>query len=455
MARAITRIDDCLSERDGRLWMEECDLHEIARRFGTPVYVVSETQLRGNLRRIRDAFESAWPHGDVRLLPSLKANLSLALRRIASAEGAGCDTFGAGELHAALAAGVEPGLISVNGSSKDAALVDRAVAAGARLTLDSARELDLAIEAARLHGTMARVRLRLRPDYAGLDARSDFFPDLDVATAAHRYKPGIPTEQVLELGLRALASPDIQLTGLMAHLGRHSADPAVWSAMGESFAQSVARCMSAWDGWRPAELDVGGGFPPSRDPTAPDGSPPAPFAEYAQAVAGGLERGLRGAGIDPAGTTLEAEPGRSLYADTGVHLTTVRNVKRQHEPLAWSWVECDTTEMFVSDLLIEHARFTPTPVTRAAEPRTFIADLVGISCGFDVLARQIELPHCEPGDVVALLDTGAYQDACAANFNGLPRPGTVLVDGDRAEWIKMPETVEQVFARDVVPERLA
>src|SRR5690349_17660604 len=118
MARAVTRIDDCLSEREGRLWMEECDLEEIARRFGTPVYVVSEAQLRRNARRLQEAFAAAWPNGEARLLPSLKANLSLALRRILSDEGAGCDTFGPGELHAALEAGVPPGLISVNGSSK-------------------------------------------------------------------------------------------------------------------------------------------------------------------------------------------------------------------------------------------------------------------------------------------------------------------------------------------------
>src|SRR5438045_8321494 len=121
--RTAARIDDCLSERAGRLWMEECDLVELARRFGTPAYVLSEDRLRANVRRIQAAFAAAWPHGPVRLLPSLKANLSLAARRVLTQEGAGCDTFGPGELHAALAAGVPPDRISVNGSAKDAGLV--------------------------------------------------------------------------------------------------------------------------------------------------------------------------------------------------------------------------------------------------------------------------------------------------------------------------------------------
>ena len=450
---AAERIDECLSVRDGRLWMDGCDLVELAAEFGTPVYAVSEQQLGRNLQRIGAAFREAWPGSDVRLLPSLKANLSLALRRILSRAGAGCDTFGPGELHAALAAGVEPRLISVNGSSKDGPLIERAVAAGARITLDSARELDLVIEAARRTGTRAPIRLRLRPDYDGLDQPSDFFPELDVRTAAQRYKPGIPAEQAVDLGRRALAAPELELTGLMAHLGRHSADPGVWRGMAVSFADLIGRCCRAWD-WRPAELDVGGGLPALRDPTSPTGLPAAPTAVYAQAIAGTLAAELGRHGVDPAGIALEVEPGRSLYADAGVHLTRVRSIKEQQAPIAWRWVECDTTEMFVADLLIEHARFPVRVASRAAQPPAVRADLVGISCGFDVLASQVDLPAVGPGDVVALLDTGAYQDACASNFNALPRPGTVLVSGDRAEWIKQPETVEQVFARDVIPERL-
>jgi diaminopimelate decarboxylase len=119
------------------------------------------------------------------------------------------------------------------------------------------------------------------------------------------------------------------------------------------------------------------------------------------------------------------------------------------------WVETDTTEMFMADLLIEHARFGVIDASQADSPTTETADVVGMSCGFDVLVPDARLPKVRTGDVLAFLDTGAYQDACASNFNGLPRPGTVLVSGADAEWIKRPETVEDVFARDVVPERLA
>jgi diaminopimelate decarboxylase len=132
----------------------------------------------------------------------------------------------------------------------------------------------------------------------------------------------------------------------------------------------------------------------------------------------------------------------------------VRNTKHQSAPVEWDWVETDTTEMFMADLLIEHARFGVVAASRADAPAATRADVVGMSCGFDVLAPQARLPELAAGDVLAFLDTGAYQDACASNFNGLPRPATVLVRGGEAEVVKRAETVADVFARDVIPDRL-
>jgi hypothetical protein len=187
-------LDDCLSIRAGRLWMEECETVELARRFGTPLYAVSEDQLRRNARRISAAFAAGWPGGETALLPSLKANLGLALRAVLNSEGLGCDTFGPGELHAALTAGTIPELISVNGSVKDAELIRHAVAAGARVTLDSPGELDLAAAAARACGRAARVRLRLRPVDA---ARRSMPPQAGIRPSRAWVKPMRASSQAI------------------------------------------------------------------------------------------------------------------------------------------------------------------------------------------------------------------------------------------------------------------
>src|SRR5438552_15710004 len=102
----------------------------------------------------------------------------------------------------------------------------------------------------------------------------------------------------------------------------------------------------------------------------------------------------------------------------------------------------------------EHNRWTAIVANKADRPSSIVADIVGLTCQPDRIVPLASLPEVQPGDSIAFLDTGAYQDGLACNFNALPRPGMVLVTGDRAEWIKRPETVADIFRRDVVPLRL-
>jgi len=302
-------IDECLSVRDGHLFVEGCDAVEIASRFRTPVYVMSEDQLRRNARRFKEAFSSRWPEGPVNVLPSIKANFSLALRRILTQEGMGCDTFGPGELEAALRCGVEPSLISVNGTAKDEPLIDRAVGAGARITLDSVREIELVRAVARRRGVRATVRFRVRPDYAELTQSSEFVEeDVPIRVFAQTYKPGIPTADLLASGPEALAAEELDVSGVMAHLGRHHHDTEVWRGMVRGVVATLGELSKAWGGWRPREIDLGGGFASPRDPTGrglargADRPGRGPSVEdYADAVTATLREELARVGIAAGG----------------------------------------------------------------------------------------------------------------------------------------------------------
>ena len=458
------RIDDCLSVRRGRLFIEAAEASALARQFGTPLYVVSEDQLRRNARRFRRAFEAGWSEAPVNILASAKANFTLSLLRILAQEGTGCDTFGSGEFFAALRAGFPPALISVNGATKDRPILVSAIEAGARITLDSATEVRLAREVARSLGVRARVRFRIRPRYEALDQPSDFYEnDVPISLAANRYKPGIPTEDLFKVGPEALDAPELEVTGVMAHLGRHGADLELWRGMVRSFVALVAELSEKCGGWEPAEIDLGGGFATARDPTGrttrrgqarPSRQLAPSIEDYAATLTSALKDELVRKGLQPKGKTLEVEPGRSLFADAGIHLAKVRGIKEQTGFAPRTWIETDTTEMFLLDTIVEHNRWTTIVAEKADMPGTRKVDVVGISCGFDLIADQASLPQVDVGDTVAFLDTGAYQDACSNNFNALPRPAVVLVHGSEAEVVKRAETIEDVFRRDTVPSRL-
>jgi diaminopimelate decarboxylase len=225
--------------------------------------------------------------------------------------------------------------------------------------------------------------------------------------------------------------------------------------MAGSFGKLVGTLCRSWGNWKPLELDIGGGFAAPRDPTGSSGHDAPPIAEVAAAALSVLVKELTVAEVDTSNLALELEPGRSLFANTGVHLARVRHVKRQQQPDERQWIETDTSEIFLPDIFAEHASFRPFFANRAAHAHSGVADIVGISCTFDVLWADAKCPNVSEGDVVAFLDTGAYQDAGASNFNAMPRPGIVLVSGANAEWIKRPETIEDVFARDIIPERLS
>jgi len=158
--------------------------------------------------------------------------------------------------------------------------------------------------------------------------------------------------------------------------------------------------------------------------------------------------------LNTSGVLIEVEPGRGLHCDTGIHLTTVRNIKEETENRPRKWAELDTSEVFLGI-----PGFNETPpfdfmfANKADQPATIKTDMVGLTCNAELLFYQVDAPVLESGDVIALLNTGSYIEPMAANFNALPRPGTVLVRGDQAEMIKRHESIDEVFGRDIIPER--
>lgn len=455
-------IDACLSVRAGRLYMDEVPLDAIARDFGTPVYVASESQLRRNVRAYSEGLARCWPEGPTRILASLKANSVLALRQILNEEGAGCDTIGLSELEIALRSGLDPELISLNGAGKDRVLINRAVMAGVKIVVDNDQELQYVEEAAERQRKPAIVRFRMKPYMPEMTEPADLLvEETPIWRFAQASKTGFPTEQLIAAGRRAIENPLLDVRGLHMHAGRLQHTVETHRALARSAVAILAELHVAWDGWTPRELDLGGGYAVPRDPVGrilarnsprpPDDRAPSP-SKYMKSITETLRVELHRAGITAEGLAIEIEPGRSIYGDTTVHLATVIQVKTQNEPLPYTWVSLDTTEHFLLHVPSEFGVRRFLVATRPDAEPDETADLVGIGCLLDRIVGGARIPHLGPGDIVALLDAGAYDEARSCNFNSLPRPGTVLVSEDRVEWIRRAETLEDVVRRDIARE---
>lgn len=485
---------DTLSERENRLFVEDRAASDLVEEFGSPLFVFSEAQLRANLRRFLAAFSAAWPEGPVDVLPAFKANTLLELRRIASEEGAGADIYSPEELDGVLRTGVDPDRVSVNGGGKSREHLHHCVAAGVRITVEDVDEIDLIQQVAAELGTVAKVRLRMKPAYPALWRPTDFSQlTVPIDLGIQVYKSGIPREYLVEMGRRIFAMPNVELVGLHVHVGRHHPSLWFWRGQMTAVAHQVAELSRAWGGWRPAELDIGGGMPSPRDPHNEEmsrseflltaaGYPlmvglrglgtrayhavmsrvvpmleghtarkqPPSIEQLAATITSTLRTRLLVEGVDTNGIRLQVEPGRSMYGDTGIHLTRVKKVKRQHEPIPYAWVLTDTTYFFLAGGVFEHNRHPFLVADDVHGDPTLTADIVGHSCFADQIVLGARLPEVRPGDVIALLETGAYQESSASNFNALPRPASVLVSGDKARVIKRAETIEDVYGRDVV-----
>jgi diaminopimelate decarboxylase len=495
----ISRIDECLSTRDGHLYIEECNSIELVKQFGTPVFVLSENQLRRNVRRFQKAFQEGWSDGPLKVLPAVKANWIYAVQCILADEDCGCDIYSPGELTVALKAGFDPQDISVNGVPKDAAHIFRAVHEGVRITIDSVEELDVIERAANELGRVAKVRLRLKPPIAGFTDHTDFSAEGLVPTdvAAMVYKGGLTFDQIVPLGRRILEMDRVELVGFHEHHGRHHRSTRYWDEQLKAFAAELGKVCQALGGFQPQEIDIGGGFAIPRDPhnavtdyTEPlqlgalytlskglqllgrdtrykvlarlidtivkhPNQTPAPTIEaYAAACTRTLRQELPKHGIDTRGLTLQIEPGRSVHGNAGIHLTTVTNIKRITSPIRWNLIIVDTTEFWFTGGRYEHHLHDYLFANKTDAPMVDKADIIGRSCYGDRLIPTVPVPEVVLGDILALLDTGAYQEASMSNFNAVPRPATVLVTDARVSIIRRAETEEDVLRRDVLPEHL-
>ena len=439
---------------NGHLWVDGRDCTELAATFGTPLYVLSENQLRHNYRRFRDAFQAHYPN--VEILFANKSNNALAVRHIMNQEGAGGDCFGFNEMYLALTTGADPTKMALNGSNKDAAEIELALSNGVCVNIDAMDELDAIDETARRLGVDASVGIRVKLELPALAERhSTGVHTGTMPEIVSSEKWGMSYPQAVDLVQRIRADmPHLHLHELHFHLSR-------LDNQARDFAE-MARDMVAWSarlrddtGWTPPCIDLGGGWTFGRkEKTGPrggiDDETVSTFEEYGEAVCAAVRDECAKRELPL--LLLRIEPGRSVAGTAGIAIGRVGAVKTWPEREK-KWINVDLSGNHVPWITIPH-HYHIVPVNKAEAAPQETVEIVGPLCTHDILGRAREMPSLVRGDLIALLDTGCYAESLAANFNAQCRPATVLVCGTDADITTERERLDDVVGRFKVPGRL-
>ncbi len=405
------------------LHCEHLPLAPLAKKFGTPLYVYSAETIR---RRYRD-FDSAFRVFPHTVCYSVKANSNLAILRLLAGMGCGFDVVSGGELERVLHVERRAAKkVVFSGVGKTAAEMDAALKAGILLfNIESESELELLSERAERRRITARVALRVNPD---VPAETHPY----ISTGLHRHKFGVPIHDAPRLYARAADSLFLEVAGVSVHIGSQITNLAPFTAAMERVADLVRGLRG--DGHTIRYVDAGGGLGIAYTQL---GLPE--FADFSARYAAAVTSPLRGLQLH-----LLLEPGRSIVGPSGVLLTRVLYHKSNNSK---KFVVVDAA---MNDLLrptLYDAYHEIVPVVReptAGEHELF--DVVGPICETgDFFARGREMPPVKDGDLLAILDAGAYGMALASNYNSRPRPAEVLVDGGKGRLIRRREKLSDLL----------
>src|SRR5438105_4953475 len=404
--------------RDGTTLV--CDgvrLDAIAREHGTPLYVYSAESIRRAYRALDEAF-NGYPH---RVHYALKANSSLAVVRVLADIGSAVDANSIGEIELALRAGFQPSDIVFTGVGKTPDEIDRAVALQLKaINAESAGELERIDRAAQARGTRVRVALRVNPDI-----NSGTHPH--ISTGLHVNKFGVPLDQARAIYRRMVSQPGLQPVGIHVHLGSQivTLDPL------QKAASMVVRLAAELRdvGVQIEYVDLGGGLGISYD-----GSRVPDAGQYASAVLPILR---------PSGLAVVLEPGRLLVGAACALVSRIVDIKDSPGGRQFAVIDGSMTELIRPAL---YGAFHRIEAVTPRDARELPYDIVGPVCeSSDAFGQDRRFAALEVGDLMAILDAGAYGSAMGSNYNRRPFAPEILVDSGRARLVRRRQTLDDML----------
>jgi len=422
-------VKNHLEIRNNHLIIGGADTTELAERYGTPLYVTNESRVVDNF----SAYRKAFPDADIYY--AAKANGSFAILRMLAREGAGADVFSYGELYMALLAGIPREKILFNGNSKTDFELQKAVDIGVKVSVDSRDELHTLSEIAKSMGKTIEIAFRVNPDVS-----TKTHPK--ISTGLRTSKFGIPAEDVVNIYGEAKELPGISPAGIHCHIGSQILDTTPFKEAAHKMMDLVEKVTALGINLKFVDMGSGLGIPYKKDESAP-----TPH-DHANAILPVFRERTEALGITP---KLIIEPGRYIVADTTILLTRVNTVKKA----ARNFVGVNAGfNLLVRPTMYDSYHYVVV-ANKAASPSGDLYTIVGPICETgDIFAKDRELPQVEKGDLIALLDAGAYGFSMSSQYNGRPRCAEILVKEGEADVIRSAEDVGDLLAKQKLPARL-
>jgi diaminopimelate decarboxylase len=432
---------------DGAMRVGGIDVRELAERFGTPLYVVDELDMRSRARAFATHFADAFAaHGATcDVYYASKALLSSQISAWMHADGVRIDVASGGELEIALRGGMPPAHITLHGNNKSDAELTRALEVGVgHIVIDSLTEIEVLSALAVSLGAVAPVLVRVT---TGVHAGGHEY----IATAHEDQKFGLSLASGAALdALRAVhAAPGLELRGIHTHIGSQ-----ILSV--EAFRESAERMLglraqfAAESGYDLPEVDLGGGYAIAYTAEAQALEPSVAAVEIADAVAAAV------AATGGSWPAFSIEPGRAIAGPAGITLYAVGIVKRValEEGGERQYVAVDGGMSDNPRTIMYGAEYSAELAARESDSPPALSRVVGKHCeSGDIVVRDVDLPaDTVRGDLLAVAATGAYGRSMASNYNAILRPAVVAVREGQAKVLIRRDTLDDLLSWDIAPD---
>lgn len=425
-----------LTNKEGTLYFNGYNTLDLAKKYGTPLYVMDEDRIHQNIRVYKDAMHKYFGEGSFPLYASKAASFK-QIYRIAKEEDIGIDVVSMGEIFTAKSVGFPMHKAYFHSNNKTEEDIRFAIDSGVGyFVVDCFEELQAIDNISKEKGIIQNVLLRLTP---GIDPHT--YEAVATGKVDSKFGSAIETGQAEQITEFALSLKHICLIGFHCHIGSQIFDSSIFIKGSEIMLQFICDMKKKYN-YVTEQLDLGGGF----GVRYTDSDPIIDIEKEIDTVSKTILDKARELGISV--PQIRMEPGRSIVADAGLTLYTVGSVKRI--PGYKNYVSIDGGMTDNPRFALYKSKYTVLNAGKLNDTKVLKADLVGRCCeSGDIIQKDVDFANTQKGDIVAVLTTGAYNYSMASNYNRICRPAVVMV-GKKGDYIAVKrESLEYLTENDL------